>query len=50
MIKSEVSIRVNIRGSYGTTESNSDPFSCKVDNDTINKTTLAGTELIILYK
>jgi len=48
MIESEVSVREQIRRTYSTTESNSDPLSCEVDNDSINEATFFGGELIIL--
>ena len=50
MIESTVSVRESIRGAYGTTENNSDPLSCEVDNNAINKTAAFGGELVILYR
>jgi hypothetical protein len=48
IIEFEIKIRPDIRFAYGTTKSNSHPFSCKIDNDTVDEATLIRGELVIL--
>jgi hypothetical protein len=50
IIEIEVPIREEICFAYATTEGNTDPLMRKIDNDTVDKSTITRGELIILDK